>query len=147
MRTGFLFAAAAALIGLAPGLGQAQVAGSGAGGGYSYLVPPLTVIQRNQQNQLEANRFTITKENQGRFQNQLDLEKMTYDEERRERESYLFQDNTSQRALEIQLREQDLRLSQQDQDSRARALRQRQEEDQIEAQTRAGLTGAGGSAQ
>jgi hypothetical protein len=140
----FLAAAAAGLIGLAPSLGQAQVAGSGAGAGYSYPVAPLTVIQRSQQNQLEANRNNITRENQGRFQSQLDLERMTYDEARRQREGFLFQDNTSQRALETQLREQDLRLRQQDQDNRERELRQRQEEEQGLALSRAGL---GSSAQ
>jgi hypothetical protein len=123
-----------------PTVGHAQALGGGI-----YTGSPLSTIQRTQQGQLDANRAAITKENQGRFQNQLDLERMTYEESRRERESYLFQDNsTSQRALETQLREQDLRLRQQDQDARERELRQRLEEEQGIAQSRAGL---GGSAQ
>jgi hypothetical protein len=126
---------AAGLIGCVPRAGHAQ----GVANEYSYVTPPLTVIQRNQQNQLDANRAAITKEGQGRFQNQLDLERQTYEEARRERDGYLFQDNTSQRSLETQLREQDLRLRQQDQDNRARAIRQRLEEEQNENQARQGL--------
>jgi hypothetical protein len=134
MRSAFVAVlAGAALVGLTPTDGRAQ----GVGG--VYTGSPLSTIERSQQGQLEANRFTITKENQGRFQNQLDLERMTYDEARRQREGYLFQDNTSQRALETQLREQDLRLRQQDQDNRERELRQRQEEEEAIARARAGL--------
>ena len=140
MRTLLFLAATAAagLIGIVPSAGHAQ----GAASEYSYVTPPLTFIERQQRNQLDANRAAITKEGQGRFQNQLDLERMTYEEARRERDSYLFQDNTSQRALETQLREQDLRLRQQDQDNRARAVRQRLEQEQEEAATRQGLGNA-----
>jgi hypothetical protein len=137
MRSAFVTVlAGAALVGLMPTDGHAQ----GVGG--VYTGSPLTTIERSQQNQLDANRFAITKENQGRFQNQLDLERMTYDEARRQREGYLFQDNTSQRALETELREQDLRLRQQDQDNRERELKQRQEEAQADELARLSLGGS-----
>jgi hypothetical protein len=137
MRSAFVAVlAGATLVGLMPTDGHAQ----GVGG--VYTGSPLSTIERSQQGQLDANRFTITKENQGRFQSQLDLERMTYDEARRQREGYLFQDNTSQRALETQLREEDLRLRQQDQENRERELRQRLEEEQGIAQARAGLGSA-----
>jgi hypothetical protein len=125
-------AAGAALTGLAPTVGRAQ--------SYTYVTPPLTTIERNQRSQLDANRAIITQQSSGRFQTQLDLEKQTYDESRRRREDYLFQGNTSQRALETQLREQDLQFRQKDQELRERNARQNQEEEQGAADARRGLT-------
>src|SRR3954464_10387916 len=88
-------AVAAGLIGVLPGTGHAQVAGSGGGGGsYSYVVPPLSVIERQQRQQLEGNRNVIGNQLQDRYQNALDLEKSLYDETRRRREDYRFQGNT-----------------------------------------------------
>lgn len=130
MRARFvaIVAAGAALIG--PGAVQAQAVGG------VYTGSPLSNIERSQRSQLEANRTIITNQDVGRFQSQLDLEKQTYDEARRRREDYLFQGNTSQRALETQLREEDARLRQQDTDNREREIRQRQEVEQGIAEAR-----------
>jgi hypothetical protein len=120
-------AGAASLLGLLPGLVSAQ--------------SPLTTIERNQRNQLDANRNLMANEREGRLQNQLDLEKRFYDEERRRREDYRFQGNAQQRALETQLREDAIRIGQQDQANREREIKQRQEEQQSieEARRRTGL--------
>jgi len=123
-------AVATGLVGAVPGIGRAQVAGTDTGAGYSYPVPPLTVIQRAQQNQLEANKQVLHKEEEGRFAHQLELEQTTLETARRERESYLYQDNTEQRGLEAQLREDALRINQQDQTNRDRDIRARALEEQ-----------------
>ncbi len=121
--------AAAGLIGIMPSTGHAQVGGSG--------VPQLTVIERNQRNQLDANRNLITNQLQDRFQSQVEAEKATLDAARRQREDYRFQTNTQQRALETQLREEALRLNQQDQANREREIRARAlEEEGIERSRR-----------
>jgi len=126
MRAVFVAVAAGAVLsGLMPLASHAQSFGGGV-----YSGSPLSNIERAQRSQLDANRNLIDKEQQGRYQTQLDLERMTYEEARRGREGYLFQGNTSQRSLETQLREEDARLRQQDQDSRERELRQRQEVEQ-----------------
>ena len=110
-------AGAAGLIGLAPGLSQAQT--------------PLTVpINRQQQNQLEVNRQILHKEEEGRSSRQLELEAASLETARRQRESFLFQDNTEQRGLEARLREDALRINQEDQASRERDAKQRVEEQQ-----------------
>ncbi len=130
--------ATAGLIGIVPSVGHAQVAGTGSGSGYSYVVPPLTVIERNQRNQLDANRNLITNQLQDRYQTQIEAEKATLDAARRQREDYRFQTNTQQRALETQLREEALRLNQQDQTNRERDIRARVlEEEGIERSRRA----------
>ena len=88
----------------------------------------LTTIERQQKNQLEANRNNIGGQLQERFQTNLELEKQFFDENRRRREAYRFHGNTAQRSLETQLREDAIRIGQQDQTNRERELKQRQEE-------------------
>jgi hypothetical protein len=132
-------AVAAALTGAVPSTGHAQVAGTSGGGGYSYVVPPLSLIERSQHQQLEANRNVINNQLQDRYQNSLELEKQFYDENRRRREDYRFQGNTSQRALETQLREDAVRINQQDQAARERELRNRAQADQGIDQARRNL--------
>jgi len=108
-------AGAAGLIGLLPGLSQAQT--------------PLTApLEHQQQNQLEVNRQVLSKEQEGRFSHQLELEQTSLEPARRARESYLFQDNTEQRDLEARLREDAIRINQQDQANRERDVKQRLEE-------------------
>lgn len=118
---------AAGLFGVMPGLAQAQSS--------------LTTIERSQHNQLEANRNLMTNQLQDRFQSQVEAEKATLDAARRQREDYRFQTNTQQRGLETQLREDAIRIGQQDQANRERELKQRQEEQQSieEARRRQGL--------
>jgi hypothetical protein len=101
----------------------------------------LTAIERTQRNQLDANRNVVTNEQAGRAQIQLDLEKATLETTRRFREDYRFQSNTQQRALETQLREDSIRINQQDQANRERDIKQRIEEQQSieEARQRQGL--------
>src|SRR4051812_4155230 len=105
---------AAGMVGLVPVSGHAQ--------------SPLTAIERQQRQQLEGNRNTISNQLQERYQQQLDLEKSAYDENRRRREDYRFQGNTAQRALESQLRTEDQRIRQQDQRNREFQDKQRLEE-------------------
>jgi hypothetical protein len=102
---------------------------------------PLTSIERQQRQQLEGNRNNITNQLQERHQNQLDLEKSAFDENRRRREDYRFQGNTQQRALETQLRTDDQRIRQQDQRNREFQEKQRLEEIQgiEESRRRQGL--------
>jgi hypothetical protein len=97
------------------------------------------VIERQQRQQLEGNRNVIGNQLQDRYQNALELEKQFYDENRRRREDYRFQGNTSQRALETQLREDALRINQQDQAARERELRNRAQADQGIEQARRSL--------
>ena len=99
----------------------------------------LTTIERQQKGQLEANRGRVSDQLQERFQNNLELEKQFFDENRRRRENYRFQGNTQQRAFESQLREDSIRISEQDQRNRDREIKQRQEEAQAleEARLRA----------
>jgi hypothetical protein len=101
----------------------------------------LTGIERQQRQTLDANSNVLTNERQGRTQIQLDLEKATLDTERRQREDYRFQTNTQQRALENQLREDAIRIGQQDQANRERDVKQRQEEQRSidDARRRQGL--------
>ena len=128
MRLSFAIAAAAlSLAGGLPAPGHAQ--------------SPLTTIERQQHNQLDANRNILATEGQGRLQHQLDLEKATLETVRRQREDYLYQTNTQQRAFETQLREDAIRINQQDQANREREIKQRIEEQQSieEARRRQGL--------
>ncbi len=117
--------AALGLLGGLPGVASAQ--------------STLTTIERQQKNQLEANRGNINGQLQERFQSNLELEKQFFDENRRRREAYRFQGNTQQRSLETQLREDAIRIGQQDQSNREREIKQRQEEAQAieEARQRA----------
>jgi hypothetical protein len=139
MRTLLLLSAVAvaAVIGAAPSVGYAQAQYQSGG----TVISPLTLMERNQRNQLNANRSVIGTQLQDRYQNSLELEKQFYDENRRRREDYRFQGNTQQRALEAELREDALRIGQQDQVSRERALKQQQESQQSieEARRRSGL--------
>jgi hypothetical protein len=108
-------AGAAGLIGLLPNPSQAQT--------------PLTVpLERQQQNALEANRQVLHKEQEGRFSHQLELEQTSLEPARRARESFLYQDNTEQRSLEARLREDAIRINQEDQANRERDAKQRLEE-------------------
>jgi hypothetical protein len=120
-------AVAASLLGPMPGPAHAQ--------------SPLTTIERQQHNQLDANRNVLATEGQGRTQHQLDLEKATLETVRRTRDDYLYQGNTQQRAVETQLREDAIRIGQQDQANREREAKQRIEEQQSieEARRRQGL--------
>ncbi len=126
MRTLLLLSAAAvaAAIGAAPGVAYAQAQYSSGG----TVISPLTVIERQQRQQLDGNRNAITNQLQDRYQNSLELEKQFYDENRRRREDYRFQGNTQQRALETQLRQEDQRIRQNDQRSREAVEKQRAEE-------------------
>jgi hypothetical protein len=115
------------VLGLMPSAGRAQTT--------------FEQMQRSQRLTIDANRNTLDSQYQDRYQQQLDLEKQFYDENRRRREDYRFQGNTAQRALENQLREDDLHYRQLDQANRERDEKQRQEQQQSieDARRRAGL--------
>ena len=130
MRAGWVAVLGLALVGLLPGAARAQSLPG------VYTNSPLEQLQRSQRSQLEANSNVLATQNQGRFQQQLDLERQTLEESRRQREGYLYQENTQQRAVETQLREDDLRLRQLDQANHDREVKQYQEEEQEAAQAR-----------
>jgi hypothetical protein len=130
MRAGVVAIVGLALAGLVPGAAHAQTYPG------VYTDSPLDQIQRSQRSQLEANRNVIATQGQNRVQQQLDLERQTLEESRREREGYLYQENTQQRGVETQLREDDLRLRQIDQSNRDRELKQYLEQQQQEAEAR-----------
>jgi hypothetical protein len=108
-----------AVLGVVGGLSGAALAQS-----------PLTTIERSQKSQLDANRNKVNDQLQERFQQNLELEKQFFDENRRRRENYRYQGNTTQRSLETQLREDSIRINQQDQANREREFKQRAEEAQ-----------------
>jgi hypothetical protein len=141
MRVGVVAIVGMALAGLAPGAAHAQASSTFYGGVYTNS--PLNQIERGQRGQLDANRAIIGSQNDGRYQQQLDLERQTLEEARRQREGYLFQSNTSQRAIETQLREEALRLRTQDQESRQREIKQLLEEENLAAQAKEDATGIG----
>jgi len=139
MRVGVVAILGVAVAGLASGAAHAQAPNTYFGGVYSNS--PLTSIERTQRGQLDANRAVIGSQNDNRFQQQLDLERQTLEEARRQRETYLYQGNTQQRAIETQLREEALRLRSQDQDTRVREIKQLIEEENAAAQAKQDATG------
>jgi hypothetical protein len=98
--------------------------------GAAFAQSSLTTMERQQKGQLDANRNKINDQLQERFQTNLELEKQFFDENRRRRENYRYQGNTQQRSLETQLREDSIRIGQQDQANREREFKQRAEEAQ-----------------
>jgi hypothetical protein len=139
MRVGLAAIIGVAAAGLASGAAHAQSSSTYFGGFYSNS--PLSQTERLQRNQLDANRAVIGSQNDNRFQQQLDLERQTLEEARRQREGFLFQSNTQQRAVETQLREEALRLRTQDQTQREREVKQLFEEEQAAEQAKQDLTG------
>ena len=120
-------------------VGMAVLGVVGGAPGVALAQSPLTTMERQQKGQLDANRNRVNDQLQERFQQNLELEKQFFDENRRRRENYRYQGNTQQRSLETQLREDSIRIGQQDQASRELAAKQRQEEVQAleEARQRA----------